>query len=74
MTYTASGLPTGLNFDGTNRRVYGTTTASSGGTVTITATDSHGGVGTGTFTLSVMLILEDQHFDDRPDPTSLRAV
>lgn len=53
LTYTVSGLPTGLSFNAATRVVTGTPSASGSWTVTYTANDGRGGVVSTTFTYAI---------------------
>ncbi|MBO0933968.1 putative Ig domain-containing protein [Fibrella aquatilis] len=48
-----SGLPAGLNYDGTNRLITGTASATGTTTVTVTATDDKGATVSTTFTITI---------------------
>ncbi|WP_460971311.1 putative Ig domain-containing protein, partial [Novilysobacter erysipheiresistens] len=53
LTYTATGLPPGLGFTASNRRISGTPSQTGTWTVTVTANDGRGGVTSKGFTITV---------------------
>jgi hypothetical protein len=56
LTYSISGLPSGLNFDPVTRVISGTPTVLGAFSVAVTANDGHGGTASSTFTLSVPVV------------------
>ena len=53
LTYTLTGLPAGLSFNGTSRRLFGTPQAAGTSTVTYRVTDANGASDSDTFTITV---------------------
>ena len=70
-TYSVSGLPAGLSFDASTRRLAGTPTEATDGAVAVTyrVTDESGATITQTFTITIVLIVEDATISLRVDPT-----
>ena len=71
LTYSVSGLPAGLSFDASTRRLSGTPTEATDGAVAVTyrVTDESGATITQTFTITIVLIVEDATISLRVDPT-----
>ena len=53
LTYTLTGLPAGLSFNGTSRRLFGTPQAAGASTATYRVTDANGASDSDTFTITV---------------------
>jgi len=53
VTFTVTGLPAGLSYDATNKRIAGTPTATGSNIVTVNASDGKGGTASTTFTITV---------------------
>jgi YD repeat-containing protein len=53
LTYTATGMPAGISFNGATRTFTGSTTVLGAHTITVTANDGNGGTLAATFTLTV---------------------
>lgn len=72
MTYTASGIPTWLSFDGAVRRFYGTPGSGDTGTstVTVTAEDVKGRRGSDEFMLTVTNRMHSQTHNHTDDPSA----
>ena len=71
LTYSVSGLPAGLSFDASTRRLAGTPTEATDGVVAVTyrVTDESGATITQTFTITIVLIVEDATISLRVAPT-----
>ena len=71
LTYSVLGLPAGLSFDASTRRLEGTPTEATEGAVAVTyrVTDESGATITQTFTITIVLIVEDATISLRVDPT-----
>ena len=71
LTYSVSGLPAGLTFDASTRRLAGTPTEATDGAVAVTyrVTDESGATIKQTFTITIVLIVEDATISLRVDPT-----
>ena len=54
LTYTATGVPSGISFNATTRTFSGTPAAAGTSTITVTANDGHGGTVSDSFTLTVV--------------------
>ena len=71
LTYSVSGLPAGLSFDASTRRLSGTPTEATDGAVAVTyrVTDESGATITQTFTITIVLIVEDATISLTAAPT-----
>ncbi len=71
LTYSVSGLPAGLSFDASTRRLAGTPTEATDGVVAVTyrVTDESGATITQTFTITIVLIVEDATISLTAAPT-----
>ena len=69
LTYSVSGLPAGLSFDASTRRLSGTPSEATEVTVTYRVTDESGATITQTFTITIVLIVEDATISLTAAPT-----
>ncbi|MFD9631627.1 putative Ig domain-containing protein [Streptomyces violascens] len=70
LTYSASGLPSGLSIDAGTGLISGAPVAIGTATVTVTATDTTGSAGSATFSWTVTTICQITYTDDHTDGNS----